>query len=339
VYFYARLSLFLDMAKTYSYTSIHIRQHSAGILLIILLGLVNSLATFLLPVSIGDFFSIQYQEDGTKSKLLHSIGIHLTTAGAFCIFFSSLIAVKFITGYIQSYLSNKQGELFVKSFREKVFSAQVGWTEDAFKEKPFGNYLLRYSNDMKGIQGYLVKGILDAVKNILFLLTGLLLLAKINPIIALVVLLFLITVIPFFSILWKKQKQLVTVSRSKRSNMLAFVAGKFSRFNSLKVRQQEAAAVQRFTDKSLNLYTANLAAVKIESLIQGLIGILPFLLIGLLLVLQYADVLHIDHTRALTAILILLMLQTPIKAILKVPGILNKGSLSIQKVDELVKGK
>jgi ABC-type multidrug transport system fused ATPase/permease subunit len=327
------------MAKTYSYTGSHIRKHSTAILLVILLGLLNSLATFLLPVSIGDFFSIQYQEDGTKSKLLHSIGIHLTTATAFCIFFSGLIAVKFLTGYIQNYLSNKQGEMFVKNFREKVFSAQVGWTEETFKVKPFGNYLLRYSNDMKSIQGYLVKGILDAVRNILFLLTGLLLLASINYTIALVVLLFLTAVIPLFSVLWKKQKQLVTESRNKRSNMLAFVAGKFSRFNTLKAKQQEATAIERFVDKSGSLCTANLAAVKVESLVQGLIGILPFLLIGLLLVLQYAGVFNIDHTKALTAILILLMLQTPIKAILKVPGILNKGSLSIQKVDELVNGK
>jgi hypothetical protein len=58
-----------------------------------------------------------------------------------------------------------------------------------------------------------------------------------------------------------------------------------------------------------------------------------------LLVLQFTGVLHIGHTRALTAILVLLMLQAPIKAVLKVPGILNKGSLSIQKVEELVKGK
>ena len=324
------------MILSHSYTREYLQQHKAAIAGILILGLVNSIVTFLLPLTLGDFFSIQYQEDGAKSKFLHSLGIHLTNFTSFFIFFVILLVVKLITGYFQGYLSGRQGELFVKKLREKIFYSQVNWPGETFQKKSFGNYLLRYTNDMKSLQNYLVKGILEGIRTGIFVILGIVLLAGIDLSFAIAVLIILALSLPFFRVLWKKQKLAVSSGRDKRSGMLAFVARKFSRFLLLKTRQSEVEAVERFNEKSSGLFNANIQTLKIENSIQVWISIIPFLLIGILLIMQAAGAIHLSHSNGLISVLILLMMQTSIRTLLKIPTVINKGKISLQKIEELL---
>lgn len=305
-------------------------------LLITALGLLNSCATFLLPVSLGNFFALYYQQPSTKSHLLNSLGIHLSHLSDFNLFFSCLLLIKLLTGLAQRSLAAQQGERFAAYCREALFHAQMGWTEERFRQKKYGNYLLRYSNDMKAIQQYLVKGIMEGWRSGLYLLLGIVLLGRIHWLLAFTVCFTLLALWLSVRLLWNRQKKQVADSRSQRSSLLAFVTRKFAQFSSIKAKQQEALANDSFVERSQQLYRANMAVNQTESLLQAIVTVLPFLLMGLLMLLIVAGLLQLDHSAALTAMLILLLMQSPIKSLLKLPGIINRGQLSLQKLEAYI---
>ncbi|MFZ4058917.1 MAG: ABC transporter transmembrane domain-containing protein, partial [Ferruginibacter sp.] len=202
--------------------------------LFILVGLIQSIATFLLPVSIGEFFSIRFHSSGSKGKLLNLLGIHFSSLTFFFLFFSLLLIVKAVFEYWEKYISYQQGELYVKNIREKIFRTQMNWHNERFKEKHFGKYLLRYSNDMKSMQNYLTKGIMGLAKDTCFLGLGFILLGIINLNLSLYLLLITSVIMSSIFLFSKIQKQLITDSRTKRSNLLALVARSFQRHSSIK---------------------------------------------------------------------------------------------------------
>lgn len=313
-----------------------IRKHSVVLVAILLAGLVNSCVSFLLPVSIGEFFTIHYHTGGSKGKLLSWMGIHLHKIRGFYVLFISLLLLKTVLSFVESFGSSRQGELFVKDIREKLFATQIDWPPDLLSKNLYGKYLLRYSNDMKALQNYFTKGILEGIKNVLFLLTGLFMLSRINFTFTIILFSILIVILGITWFIAGLQKPAITSSRTHRSSLLAFVAKTFSRFNKLKQNQEETDTIENFNRRSDNLYHANMRSNKIESLLQGSNYFLVFGMIGILLWQMSMSYSRISAGDGLMMMLMILMMQGALKKILKVPGYLNKGKISLQKMNKIM---
>lgn len=305
-------------------------------LLYIFIGLIQSCASFLIPVSIGEFFSIHFHSGSTKGRLLQLLGIHFQTLTSFFLFFGLLLLIKTVFEFCERWLSYQQGELYVKAVREKIFETQIGWSSDQFKQKHFGKYLLRYSNDMKSLQNYLTKGIMGFIKDICFLTMGFFLLWMIHPQLDLYLLLLTSVIMAAIFTLSGFQKKLIVESRTKRSNLLAFVAKIFHRHTSMKEKNTETISQQRFEGISAELFAANMLNNAFDSMLQALLPLFQFLMIGVLLWLITLPVIAIDRNDALVFVLITLMMLSPMKRILKVPVVLNKGKISIEKINEIL---
>lgn len=319
-----------------NFVSAHIRKYPFAFAGILLAGFVNSTASFLLPVSIGEFFTLQFHTGSSKAKLLTRLGVHLETIQHFFLFFVVLLIIKAITSYLENLGTYRQGELFVKNIREKIFASQINWEISSLSRGTYGKYLLRYSNDMKSVQNYFMKGILDGAKNLLFLLTGLFMLSSIHLMLTLILfsLLLLIKITIYF--LSAYQKPFISASRTNRSSLLAFVAKKLSGFEKLKRNQTEQDTIENFNLKSENLYRANMRSNKIESLLQSSASSLIFVMIGILLWQMTMPFVHISAGHGLMVILMVMMMQGALKKILKVPGYLNKGNISLEKINKLL---
>ena len=134
----------------------------------------------------------------------------------------------------------------------------------------------------------------------------------------------------------KYQRSFIRMARSHRSSLLAFVAKTFSNFEKLKLRQDEEKAIENFNDRSANLYQANMASNRLESLLQNIAPFMIFLMIGILLWQMTFSFSHISSGDGLMMILMILMMQGAVKKILKVPGYINKGNISLQKISKLL---
>jgi ABC-type multidrug transport system fused ATPase/permease subunit len=307
--------------------------------LIIFTGLLQSCISFLLPVTIGDFFSIQYNAGSSKGRLLQLLGIHFSSLQAFFLFFLFLLALKGGLSLAEQWMSLKEGEKFVRLVRERVFNAQINQDTAIFQQRAYGNYLLRYSNDLKAVRNYLLRGILGAVKNSLFLFIGFVLLAIIHFQLTM----YLVILFSFFLagiyFLTKYQKQFIQRSRDKRSNLLAFVTKSFSRYKRIKEQNNEQATISRFNEKSGHLFEANMNNNCLESVQESLVPFLQYAMLVGLLFLSTIVTPAIHYADALIFVLVILMLFSSMRRVLKVPGILTKGNISLQKIEVLMQGQ
>ena len=238
-----------------------------------------------------------------------------------------------------SYCYFDKGELYVKSIREKIFQTQMGWDTEKFKQKHFGKYLLRYSNDMKSMQNYLTKGIMGFAKDVCFLILGFLLLAVVNRNLSLYLLLVTSVIMGAIFFVSKVQKKLITNSRTKRSNLLALVTRSFQRHSSIKTNITEKESIDKFDRVSNELYTTNMANNRFESLLASLLPMLQFLMIGSLLVVMTSSYGTIRKRDALVFVLTTLMMMSPMKRVLKVPAIINRGKISLNKINDILEEK
>ncbi|MBI5858852.1 MAG: ABC transporter ATP-binding protein [Sphingobacteriales bacterium] len=326
----------LVKASRPSFLREYIFRSKRGLLLVILLGLVSSIASFMLTVIIGDFFMLQFQTGSSKGRLLAWLGVQLQTKDAFFLSFGFLLVIKFVAGFYEKYLSLRHGESFVREIRSQLFTSQMRSSVEQFGKKSFGKYLLRYSNDLKAVQQYLTRGILESIKQSLFIALGIFFLFKLNWILASIICCLFLISAAVIIILSRWQKKTIRQSRDKRSRLLAFVAGNFSRFDFLKREGREDRVIDRFQIRSQHLFDTNLANGWMESFIQSLARFFQFAIIGFSLWLMAGHGLNIDATDGLMVVLLLLLMQGSIRGLLKTPGYLNKGSISIRKINELI---
>ena len=118
--------------------------------------------------------------------------------------------------------------------------------------------------------------------------------------------------------------------------MLSYVTHQFSRFKKIKENQTEQKSVDNFMLRSDNLFDANMKYNATESIFQTLLPTQIFGMIGILL--WRIKHLHneITASEGLMMVLILLMMQGAMRKILKVPRYLNKGKISLQKINKLL---
>lgn len=319
-----------------NFVSAHIKKYPFVFGATLLMSFINSCVSFLLPVSIGEFFTLYFHTGSSKGKLLAWLGIHLHTLQGFYLFFVCLLLIKVVAGYIENLNNYRLGELFAKDIREKIFVSQMSWHPSLLSKNQYGKYLLRYSNDMKAVQNYFSKGILEGIGNLLFLLTGIFLLSKIHFKLTVILVTLLLIITYAIYLISKYQRQFIKTARSYRSSLLAFVTRTFSGYGKIKLRNREAEMVSNFNARSANLYHANMRSNKLESLLQNVATFMIFLMIGILLWQMTLPYGHIHSGDGLMMILMILMMQSALKKILKVPGYLNKGNISLQKISKLL---
>lgn len=314
----------------------YIWENKLILISIIFIGVLNSIITFLLPVSIGNFIILRYGSEGGKERLLQLLGIHFTTLTQFFLFFFLLIAAKALLGTVEKFYSFREGERFVKNVREQLFKAQLNTSAEVFSQRSYGYYLLRYSNDLKTLRNYLVNGKLDGWKNFSFLCVGISLLFLLHFKLSLFLLGFFLIAYTGIFLFSRYQKTFIVSSRSRRSNLLAYVTKSFSRHEKIRQKFAEEKTIDRFNFKSEQLFEANMKNNKLESLLENLMAVLEFTILGILLWISTLIKPILHHSDALVFILVTLMLLSSLRRIMKVPGYLNKGNISIRKIEKLL---
>ena len=93
--------------------------------------------------------------------------------------------------------------------------------------------------------------------------------------------------------------------------------------------------ISRFRAKSEKLYHDNMEYNMSESILLALVPVLIFSVIGILLWRVMYMVNLISASEGLMLVLIVLMMEGGIRRLLKVPTYLNKGRISLQKINKL----
>ena len=314
-----------------------IRRNKSYFALAFFAGVISSLCTVLLSLSLGKFYEIYFNDAGNKSRILHSIGISIeNNLTAFFIFYAILLLIKGITEWGFYFFSKVSAERLTLSLRNKLFTSLLFAEPKAFASKAPGKYLLRFSGDLQAIQNFFTKGIILFLKDIFFLLIGCWFLMKTDYRLALVVFLY-IPLLPLVNYFFSKAiKNIIISRRNQKSDLLSFVSERFFNIISLKAFRKESIEKKRFKKKSANLYISGVQYHRRYAFIQAVTSLMLYALPLLLLLIVSFQNIVISKAHLMAFILLIFMQVSALKRIGKIQTIWQAGLTSITKISQLL---
>jgi ABC-type multidrug transport system fused ATPase/permease subunit len=309
-----------------------VRNNKGKVALVLVSAIVSSLTSALLPLSIGAYYQIAFNDDSGKGKLLEKFGLVLSNLSAFFLFFATLILVKGISSWIENSGIRQLEERFSHYVRYQLFHSQLNHTYTAFQSRPNGRYLLRYSSDQQAIQLFLSKGIIKPLSDLIFLLLALGILMSLSSILTFV----LVAIFIFSALLMKVVSNLLQAPnekrRSARSTLIGFIEQRFNAFTTIKAFNRIHPEEEKFVKRNNNLLSANIRYHNLNSINKTAPQVIFFIAIGLLLYLSTLPVIkpQIQAGTLLVFILMLLYMQSAYRRMLRVPSIRSSGSASFE---------
>lgn len=316
---------------------VHIRNNKALFITALLAGIMGSICSIIISLSIGSFYQLIFHSTGNKSRVLSLVGFQTATSlNYYFLFYVTLLLVKGIADWFFYYLSKISANKLSQSLRDGLFEHQINTQYDLFSTKFPARYLLRYSGDLQAIQNYYSKGIFTFARDIALLGIGFFFLFKINTGLAFI----LFTAVPllfFFNYLFNiPLRKLIKEKRDRKSDMLAFVSHCFHAILSVKAFRKEETESKRFKKKSAGLYKSSVNYSFVYAFVQSAAPVLLYTVTGIILFIVAYNQVNIGHGD-LTAFVLLSVLQfSALRRIVKVETIWRTGNTSLQKINNLL---
>ncbi|MDF2159281.1 ABC transporter transmembrane domain-containing protein [Algoriphagus sp. CAU 1675] len=316
------------------------QDQKVPLILLIFLGWAASVCTFFLSLMTGWFFDLMYKEGISKSRLLSSFGIEISTLNQFYIAMALVILLKLGLQYFERIGIQVKAERFSADLIRRLFRKQIFWTPELFQSVPFGKYLLRYSGDLQSIRTMLVNGIHRGIKESLFVGTGIFLLIYLNPTWSLVLLVGTALIVPLVFILDKMQEPLIVEKRKRKSQLLNFVTDAFAKHSSLTSEEKKNRVIRNFRSRNRSNLNASLNYQNIESKRLALVSIIgPTLILSLLLSITLFPDSKGSPGELLAFLLVVGAMVPAFRNLIKAPNLITKGLLSLEKAERLMRKK
>lgn len=301
---------------------------------------LSNFLNILLPLSIGWFYEIALNDNGTKSHLLKIAPIHIQGTNHFFMVFGALLFLKTLFAFIEKYTVGVLGERFSRDLRDTAFSTQLRHTMSSHRIRPVGKYLLRYSGDLIAIQNLMSKGVLVFMGDVFFLSSAIVVLFFLNASLALpVVVMFALSAAVIF-LLSKQVRNAAFNRRTQRSLNLGFVSSRMQAFFTIKSFNRETPEQNSFIKRSAKLYKLGIKYIGISSLVRVLPSLFFFAMLGVVfyrvLQLRNANAAAISKGDVFAFVLLLLYLQTVLKRLLRVNIVWQVGIISFNKLITLL---
>lgn len=294
----------------------------------------SSLCSVLLPLSIGSFYQIAFNESSGKNELLEQLGVSMDSLTSFFFFFTALTLIKGLLTWTEHISMRTIEERITHDVRSRLFHAQMNHDFDAFHTRSAGKYLARYSSDMLAIQQYVSKGIIKPIADGLFLIAAFLLLFQLNSSLSKALLVVFVVGSVLMILVSSIQKRPNEVRRNARSSLLGFIEQRLHAISTIKVFNRAHPEELKFEKRNKKFYDSSIRFQLYNGLNKALPQLIFFAAIGILLYLsvksEYKE--SASSSSVLIFILILLYLQSVYKRLLRVPSLLTSGATSFDNL-------
>jgi len=295
---------------------------------------LSSLCSVLLPLSIGSFYQIAFNESSGKNELLAQLGVSMDSLSSFFVFFAVLTSLKGLLTWIEHISMRTLEERITLDVRSSLFHSQMNHDFDAFHTRSAGKYIARYSSDMLAIQQYVSKGIIKPIADGLFLIAAFLLLFQLNSNLSKALLFVFVAGSALMVLVSSLQKKPNEAKRNARSSLLGFIEQRLHAISTIKVFNRAHPEELKFAKRNKKLYQSSIRFQLYNGLNKALPQLIFFAAIGILLYLsiqsEYKE--SASSSSVLIFILILLYLQSVYKRLLRVPSLLASGATSFDNL-------
>jgi ATP-binding cassette subfamily B multidrug efflux pump len=199
------------------------------------------------------------------------------------IIFICVILFGAIANYIQIYLSQYAGQLFMHAIRTRVFAKLQSLHLAFFDRNPVGRLVTRATNDVEAINEAFTQVFAELTKDVLLLVGIIVIMMMINfrlALICFIVIPILLAVTFYFRI---RARNIYRLVRTKLANLNARLQENLSGIRVIRIFTKEKENLENFDGVNKEYLTANLKQVMLMSFFRPLIEIISSLGIGLVL--------------------------------------------------------
>lgn len=143
--------------------------------------------------------------------------------------------------------------------------------------------------------------------------------------------------LPIFSWLDTKQMQLIPKRRTRKNELLHFVTETFGNQKNLHVSQEVEKSIRSFNRKNDDVLESSLTYQHLESLRHAAVNVIVPMMISFLLFTSWVYSQPTGPGDLLAYLLVLGALVPAIRNVIKAPEIVEKGMLSLRKIERLMK--
>jgi ABC-type bacteriocin/lantibiotic exporter with double-glycine peptidase domain len=245
-----------------------VRQHFFRLLIIIGLGVANSLAGIILLLSVGKYLEIVFTSGSTKSRALSWLGIHLSNElSSFFFFFFVVAAIKFFCSWAEKYYSSIISALLLARARKQYF--QYLLHENGKKTVP--KQLVWFSSELKALQRYFEKGVIGFIKDIFFFLVCLYLLMRFSLTPALLLLLIVVLLLIAGRYGHKPLKKISIDQRKKTAALLSFISVRLHTIDDIQQKKAGNKVYFQFLRRQKNVLCTQYKMWFYKTLISSLV--------------------------------------------------------------------
>ena len=320
-----------------TFIAVFIRDNKAFFIIAFIAGIIGSICTIFISLSIGSFYQLIFHSAGNKSRILSLLGFHaVKRIQYFFVFYASLLFIKAISDWLFYYFSKVSANKLSRSIRDSLFENQLNTRYDLFSQKSPPKYLLRYSGDLQAIQSFYVKGILVFIKDIVLLFIGFYCLFKINLVLSFILLAavpLLFAINYLFNIPIRK---LIKEKNDRKSDLLAFVTHCFHAILSVKAFRKERIEAKRFHKKSEKLYKTSINYIFLYAFVQSVVPVFLYAVTGIVLFMVANKQININHGDLMAFVLLSILQFAALRRVVKVETIWRAGNISLQKINMLL---
>ncbi|BDS10008.1 ABC transporter transmembrane domain-containing protein [Aureispira anguillae] len=299
---------------------------------VIIIGFCSSILKILIPIALAKYYSLAFETNSPKIYLLEFFPISFTdTIPHFLMFFLGLIVITSIFDFLERLGKGVMGELFLFQLRKILFQKQLHLTQAIYDEKGTGRYLLRYSGDLKSIQGYLTKGILQFTIDILFLSLTMAVLFAINPTICLIIIGCTLITLVFMIFVNRWLYRISMVRRNRKSNLLSFVNIHLRSILSVKSFNKEKSAYKKYERRVKKILDLGVNYHIVNSFIQATTKSMVYIMLAGILAFVHLSSWQ-SGSELLITVLLLVTILPLFRRTLRVYSIWELGNISFSKL-------
>jgi ABC-type multidrug transport system fused ATPase/permease subunit len=299
--------------------------------------LFSNLLTVLIPISIGKYYNLVFHFESTKSGILDIFPASFwDTIPHFIAFFLTLVLCKIVAAYFEKYWNGILGEKLSFRIRNELFEHQLKMAMHEYDEKGIGKYLLRYSGDLRGVQNYLSKGILQFASDLVLLIISAVFLLMIDFNLFAILILFLM---PTLLIVSKVNQRLYVLSerhRAAKSGLISFVNTRLRSILTIRIFNLQHSELKSYQKRSATVRRRGIRYQFLFAFVQSTVPSLLYIMISVILIYvafqSQRGSANLNAGSLLTALLLMLTIMPVLRRTLRVTVKWKLGNLSMTKL-------
>ncbi|MCP1386504.1 ABC transporter transmembrane domain-containing protein [Runella salmonicolor] len=314
----------------------YLRQQRLLIYATVGIGILNSVVTLLLPLTMGQYYELLLGKTSNRARVLEILGLGNSVSWPwFWTLFVGLILCRGLFTYFEFRLTGNLSEQLAQYLRERVFEQQLSVSISTHRQKNVGKYLLRYASDFQSVRRYLRIGIIGFLRDVIFVGLALALLLLLNAPITGLLLVGLLPFLLIFVQINQRLKRATQQRRDQRSANLSYVQMALSGFETIQLFNREVVENERFASRSNEQTCANFLLLKWRSLLEGLLPVALYGLVAIALVgMQWQHKQSaVSGGNVITYILAVLSVRPTLRRLLRVDTVWKAGRMSLDKLD------